>query len=160
MNILGIDAGLRRTGWGIVKKHNQRLSYVASGVIITKLSSDAEALGQIFDEIFSVIGQYQPHCCAIENTYVNKNPLSSLKLAQARAAAIVACAKHNLAPYEYPASTIKKIVAGKGNADKIQVNKMISLQLGAIKPRTHDESDAVAIAMCCALSRENFEKYN
>ena len=96
--------------------------------------------------------QYCPSHSAIENTYINNNPLSSIKLAQARAAAILACSNHNMIPREYQASTIKKIVSGKGNADKIEVNKMITLQLGNIQTETSDESDAIATAMCDALS--------
>jgi crossover junction endodeoxyribonuclease RuvC len=75
-----------------------------------------------------------------------------LKLAQARAAALIACAENNIIPREYQALTIKKIVCGIGNADKEQINKMISLQLGKISVKSHDESDAIAIAMCYALS--------
>ncbi len=156
---LGIDSGLRKTGWGIVRKENSKIKYVASGVLKTKIiekssehRSDAPALYEIFECIRNIINEYKPDRCSIENTYVNNNPMSSLKLAQARAAAIVACSSAGLIPSEYQASTIKKVVSGKGNADKTQVNKMISLQLGNIKTETSDESDAIAIAMCDALS--------
>ncbi len=156
---LGIDSGLRKTGWGIVRKDNKGIKYIASGVLKTKITdkgpehkSDALALKEIFEYIIDIINQYKPDRCSIENTYVNNNPISSLKLAQARAAAIVACSVSGLIPSEYQASTIKKVVSGKGNADKTQVNKMISLQLGNIKTETSDESDAIAIAMCDALS--------
>ena len=156
---LGIDSGLRNTGWGIVKKENTKITYIASGVIKTKAQnqqdiykSDALALNKIYSAINDIIVQYQPNHCAIENTYINNNPLSSIKLAQARAVAILACSNHNMIPKEYQASTIKKVVAGKGNAEKIEVSKMISLQLGNIKTETNDESDAIAIAMCDALS--------
>ncbi len=156
---LGIDSGLRNTGWGIIKKDGTKLTYITSGVIKTKADnqqdiykSDALALKKIYDMISNVIMQYQPSRSAIENTYINSNPLSSIKLAQARAVAILACSMHNMIPREYQASTIKKVVTGKGNADKIEVNKMITLQLGHIKTETSDESDAIATAICDALS--------
>lgn len=159
---LGIDSGLRKTGWGLVKKDNFKLVYIASGVLKTKVKpvgdhyrSDAEALSEIYNFIYETIQHYKPHYCSIENTYVNNNAISSLKLAQARAAAIVACANHRILPREYQASTIKKIVTGKGNSDKLQVYKMISLQLGNISVETNDESDAIAVAMCDALSNRN-----
>lgn len=155
--ILGIDSGLRRTGWAILQKNGSKLLYVKSGVIKTTKNdngpSNAVALGEIFHGMSEIILQCKPTSAAIENTYVNENPLSSLKLAQARAAAIVACAHHNLIPIEYQASTIKKAVAGKGNADKAQVYRMITLQLGSIQYDTNDETDAIAIAMCHALHR-------
>jgi crossover junction endodeoxyribonuclease RuvC len=156
---LGIDSGLRKTGWGIVSKENTHIKYIASGVLKTKITeispeykSDALALNEIFEYIKDIINKYKPDHCAIENTYVNNNPISSIKLAQARAAAIIACSSSGLIPREYQASTIKKVVSGKGNADKTQVNKMISLQLGNIKTKTSDESDAIAIAVCDALN--------
>ena len=153
MVFLGVDPGLNSTGWGIIKKNGSRLEYIISGVIKTNCSktSIAYQLLEIFNDISRVISQYNPSHVAIENTYVNENPSSSLKLAQARAAAIIASAQSGLIPTEYQASTIKKVVTGKGNADKAQVDKMITLQLGSIIYKTHDESDAIAIAMCDAL---------
>ncbi len=147
---LGIDAGLRKTGWAIITKIDNQIKYISSGVIKTT-GCDAEALLKIFDSISEVIEKHKPHYVAIENTYVNENPLSSLKLAQARSASIIACSKAGLIPSEYQASTIKKVVSGKGNADKSQVERMITLQLGQITKKTYDESDAIAIAFCDAL---------
>lgn len=160
MKFLGIDCGLRKTGWAIIQKVNSKLIYIKSGIIRTKIQnenelikSDALALQTIYDSLIEIITLHQPNHASIENTYVNNNPLSSLKLAQARAAAIIACCTQKIIPYEYQASTIKKVVTGKGNADKIQVNKMICLQLGKINTESNDESDAIAIAMCDALSK-------
>jgi crossover junction endodeoxyribonuclease RuvC len=157
---LGIDPGLRQTGWGIIAK-NISISYIASGIIKTisdeKISShrsDPRALGLIYNGIQKIIVDYKVSQCAIENTYVNSNPISSLKLAQARAAAIVACYNNGCMPYEYPASTIKKTITGKGNADKLQVQKMIQIQLGYVGGTQMDETDAIAIAMCHALQHK------
>jgi crossover junction endodeoxyribonuclease RuvC len=149
MVFLGIDPGLRKTGWAIIKKNCDKLQYIASGVI--KTIGTYSPLLEIFNCIDQVIFQYNPSHAAIENTYVNENPISSLKLAQARGAAIIACAKNRLIPSEYQASTIKKVVAGKGNGNKADVYKMITLQLGYISSETYDESDAIAIAMCDSL---------
>lgn len=158
MIFLGIDPGLNKTGWGILEKSQNNLRYINSGVIKTKLDREsiAEPLLEIFNEITNVILQYKPSHAAIENTYVNNNPISSLKLAQARAVAIVACAKNGLIPSEYHASTIKKVVSGKGNSNKDDIYKMITLQLGHIKDKIYsDESDAIAIAMCNALFQKH-----
>lgn len=151
---LGIDAGLRKTGWAIVTKSRTQIKYIASGVIKTK-GNEVESLLNIFEGITTVILDYKPDFAAIENTYVNENPLSSLKLAQARSASLIACAKNQLIPTEYQASSIKKVVTGKGNADKSQVQRMINLQLGQIITETHDESDAIAIALCDALFKKS-----
>ena len=157
MVFLGIDPGLRKTGWGIIIRNGNQLKYLASGLIKNDKSSDLIALSLlgIFNGISKVISDYKPSYVAIENTYVNNNPLSSLKLAQARAAAIIACAKYGIIPSEYQASTIKKIVSGKGNADKNDIHKMITLQLGYISTESHDETDAIAIAMCNALFQKS-----
>jgi len=153
LSFLGIDPGLRRTGWAIIRKDKTCLKYIASGVIQPRytIQSIAYQLIDIFNGICHVISQYEPSYVAIENTYVNENPASSLKLAQARSAAIIASAKYGLIPSEYQASTIKKTVSGNGNADKEQLYKMITLQLGFIKCKTNDESDAIAIAICDTL---------
>jgi crossover junction endodeoxyribonuclease RuvC len=153
MTFLGIDPGLIKTGWAIVKRNGSQLQYIASGIIKTKSNKQSIAyqLIDIFNGISQIISLHEPSYVAIENTYVNENPSSSLKLTQARAAAIIASANSGLIPSEYQASTIKKIVSGKGNADKQEVYKMITLQLGSIICKTHDESDAIAIAMCDAL---------
>ena len=155
---LGIDSGLRRIGWGLILKDKQKLLYIASGVFKTTIGnteiyyhSDGIALKEIYNFIYNLISEKKPTHCAVENTYVNNNPLSSLKLAQARSAVIIACCNHDLLPREYQASTIKKIVSGRGNADKLELHKMINIQLGNIKTTTNDESDAIAIAMCDAL---------
>lgn len=153
MLFLGIDPGLRKTGWAVIKKNASQLQYIKSGIIKTSNGRESIAypLVELFNGILQVISQYNPSYVAIENTYVNENPASSLKLAHARAAAIIASAKNGLIPSEYQASTIKKVVSGNGKADKDQLYNMIALQLGSIKCETHDESDAIAIAICDAL---------
>jgi crossover junction endodeoxyribonuclease RuvC len=156
MICLGIDPGLNKTGWAVIKKSNQSLKYLGSGIIKSEANKHlGEQLVAIFNGIIAVIEKYHPSHAAIENTYVNSNASSSLKLAQARAAAIVACGKNGIIPIEYQASTIKKVISGKGNATKPSVYKMITLQLGYISPTTYDESDAVAIAMCHTLFQKD-----
>jgi crossover junction endodeoxyribonuclease RuvC len=150
---LGIDPGLRKTGWAIISKNDCNLVYIASGIIQPQhpRKSIAYPLIDIFNGLCQVISNYHPSYVAIENTYVNENAASSLKLAQARSAAIIASARHGLIPSEYQASTIKKVVSGNGKADKKQLYKMITLQLGVIQCQTDDESDAIAIAICDTL---------
>ncbi|CAL7959957.1 Crossover junction endodeoxyribonuclease RuvC [Alphaproteobacteria bacterium] len=131
ITVLGIDAGLRRTGWGVVLKSKTQLEYIAAG-IINNLYTEVgltKRLGAIFDQIRHVIQTYKPDHCSIENTYINSNYETSLKLAQARTAAMLACYAEGLVPVEYQASTIKKSITGSGKADKVQIAKMVSLFL-------------------------------
>ena len=120
---LGIDPGLRKTGWGIVKNQGSSISYVLSGVIQTRSKGDmSQKLLHIFQELEGTIKQHNLQSVAIENTYVNVNYDSSLKLAQARAAAILACARCGYGITEYQAKMVKKRLTGSGNADKEQVS--------------------------------------
>ena len=159
--ILGIDPGLLHTGWAVIcKKNNKDLSYIDSGVIhsIPKIGNGqkksqyfAIKLGLIFAELEKIINRHKPNTTAIENTYVNTNFNSSLKLSQARAAAILACTVNDLQITEYQAKTVKKTLTGSGIADKTQMTKMINLYLrDVIMIRSYDEADAIAIAICHA----------
>jgi crossover junction endodeoxyribonuclease RuvC len=153
---LGIDPGLNNTGWGMVLYGGKdSFEYVDSGVISTKSNLlQAERLKIIFDGVMEKLELYKPSYAAIENTYVNINNASSLKLAQAKAAALIALAKGGININEYPAKTIKKIVTGSGNADKEQVKKMMQIWLPNKYIENADEADAVAIALCDALSNK------
>jgi crossover junction endodeoxyribonuclease RuvC len=160
MYYLGLDISLRKSGWGLVEKKNNKITYLASGIIVTKAQkiqkgyhSDSEALLELYQNLIAIFEQYQPNYCAIENSYVNLNPLSSLKLAQARAMGILVAAKFGLLPKEYQASSIKKIVTGKGNSDKEAVYRLIKLQLGPLAVESYDESDAIAIAFSYSLEK-------
>jgi crossover junction endodeoxyribonuclease RuvC len=159
MYYLGLDISLRQTGWGLLEK-TSRITYKASGIIKTKADkqekgyhSDVLALKFLHDSLIEIFTEYKPQKVAIENSYVNSNPLSSLKLAQARAIGLLTSAQFNLIPKEYQASTIKKIVTGKGNADKEQVHRLLKLQLGPLTVASYDESDALALAFCLSLDK-------
>ena len=136
--IIGIDPGLRNTGWGVVSMDRSALSYIASGVIINTSSADdiGVRLGFIFKELSKVLVLYNPNQAAIENIYVNTNFKTSLHLAQAKAAAMIACDYMQISIVEYQAKTVKKVIVGNGNADKEQVLKMLGFYLPNIKSQT------------------------
>jgi len=148
--ILGIDPGSRITGYGLIRLSGQRLSYVGSGCI--RMSGDdlPEKLKQIYDGVSEIITQYQPQLFAIERVFMARNADSALKLGQARGSAIVAAVNHRLPVAEYAAREIKQAVVGKGGADKVQIQHMVTtlLQLPG-KPQA-DAADALAVAMCHA----------
>lgn len=155
--ILGIDPGLRKTGWAIIMAQSRAsLLYVASGVISTKQTdSDGIRLHKIFSSISDIIAKNEITSVAIENTYVNTNYASSLRLAHARAASIIACAHHQLEVSEYQAKSIKKMITGSGSAQKDQLMRALHLYLedfDSRKLQSLDESDAIALAICHAVT--------
>jgi crossover junction endodeoxyribonuclease RuvC len=154
--LIGIDPGLRRTGWGVIESDGVRLSYVASGHISSKADDDlAYRLRELFEGLQSVIATYKPSEAAVEETFVNENPRSTLKLGQARGIALLAPALLGLKVAEYPANLIKKTVVGAGHADKKQIQAMIGYLLPKAKFGSADEADALAIAICHANHRSS-----
>jgi crossover junction endodeoxyribonuclease RuvC len=154
--IIGIDPGLRRTGWGIVESDGVRLIYVASGCITSTNDEDlAYRLRELYEGLTSVIASFKPHEAAVEETFVNENPRSTLKLGQARGMALLAPAMQGLRVAEYPANLIKKTVVGAGHADKNQIQTMIGYLLPKAKFDSADEADALAIAICHANHRSS-----
>jgi len=149
---LGIDPGLTCTGWAIIDLiNNGKFQYIDSGVIKTSVNTNNHArLNFIFQECCKVLTSYRPNYAAIEETYVNNNGKSSIVLAQAKAASIIAITQNSIPIGEYPAKRIKKTISGSGNADKEQVLKMIGYWLENISISLFDESDAIAIALCHA----------
>lgn len=154
IRILGIDPGLRRTGWGVVDSDGVRLSYVASGVVTSTSDEDlAYRLRELFEGLCGVIASFSPHEAAVEETFVNDNPRSTLKLGQARGAALLAPAMKGLRVAEYTPNQIKKTVVGAGHAEKQQIQAMIGFLLPKAKFESADEADALAIAICHANHR-------
>lgn len=150
MRIFGIDPGLQKTGWGVIDVAGNRLTHVAHGVIKTATSAEtAQRLHAIFDEITALLSLWQPTHAAIEETFVNKNPASSLKLGLARGVAMMAPAKAGLDVAEYPANLVKKSVVGAGHAEKTQVQAMIKVLLPGVEASS-DAADALAVAICHA----------
>jgi crossover junction endodeoxyribonuclease RuvC len=154
IRILGIDPGLRRTGWGLVEADGNRLIYVACGSVET---SERAALGDrlvvIHDGLAQVIEQYRPHEAAVENTFVNANAVATLKLGQARGIAMLVPAKAGLVVAEYAPNVVKKTVVGAGHGEKAQIRMMIGVLLPKADPQSEDAADALAIAVCHAHHR-------
>ena len=154
IRILGIDPGLRRTGWGVLDSDGVRLIYVASGVITSAADDDlAYRLRALFEGVMGVIASFDPAEAAVEETFVYDNPRSTLKLGQARGAALLAPAMKGMKVAEYTPNQIKKTVVGAGHADKKQVQAMIGFLLPKAKFESADEADALAIAICHANQR-------
>jgi crossover junction endodeoxyribonuclease RuvC len=155
VRIIGIDPGLRRTGWGVVESDGVRLSYVSSGLITSTTDVDlAYRLRELFEGIASVISSFKPHEAAVEETFVNDNARATLKLGQARGMALLAPALGGLSVAEYPPNLIKKTVVGAGHAEKHQVQTMIGFLLPKARCQSADEADALAIAICHANHRQ------
>ena len=151
MRIIGLDPGLQHTGWGIIDQDGSRLSFVAAGRISTVASRPlAERLVEIHTGLVAVIDAHQPDAAAVEETFVNKNPTSTLKLGVARGVALLTPALHKLEVFEYPANLIKKSVVGAGHAGKEQVQMMVRVLLPASQAESPDAADALAVAICHA----------
>ena len=146
--ILGIDPGLLHTGWAIIDVAGSSRKYIASGVILPPVKIDfAQRLAFIFNGINEICEKFNPAECAIEVIFVNKNSKTTLLLGHARAAAITAVAVKDVPVFEYEPNKVKKALTGMGHADKEQIYKMLSILLPAARPKTADESDAIAIAL-------------
>jgi crossover junction endodeoxyribonuclease RuvC len=154
IRILGIDPGLRRTGWGIVGSDGVRLAYVASGMIASDAADPlAVRLAALFQGLCAVIATHQPDEAAVEETFVNENARATLKLGQARGIAMLAPAVKSIRVAEYPPNVIKKTVVGAGHADKKQIQMMVGMLLPRARFDSPDEADALAIAVCHANHR-------
>jgi crossover junction endodeoxyribonuclease RuvC len=148
--ILGIDPGLRVTGFGVIDKNGSRLSYVASGRIRTPEGDLARRLKAILDGLAEVIAEHRPAQVALERVFVNVNPASTLLLGQARGTAVCAAVIHRLPVAEYTALQVKQAVVGNGHAQKRQVQEMVRRLLGLQGDPSPDAADALACAICHA----------
>jgi len=149
--VIGIDPGLTETGWGIIESVGQRIQYIASGVIKTEASDPLpKRLLKIHTELLEVLDRYHPNASGIEDTYVNVNSGSSLKLSHARASAMLTLAMRACPIVEYPAKTVKKSLVGNGKAEKEQIQAMLVILLGGAFVKNKNEADALAIAICHA----------
>ena len=155
MRILGLDPGLAATGWGVIDARANRLSHVANGVVRTKSGlSLARRLAQIDAGLADVIGRYLPAAAAVEETFVNRNPASALKLGQARGVVLVAASRAGLEVAEYSPNVIKKTVVGAGHAAKEQTGGRRGRPSAASAPHGPDAAAAAARASCHARRRE------
>ena len=155
LRILGLDPGLRKTGWGVISVEGSRLVHVAHGVIAPKDSLPfAERLLCLFAGIEAIIAEHGPHEAAVEETFMNNNAQSALKLGHARAMAMIVPARAGLLVAEYAATVVKKAVVGTGSADKAQVGWMIARLLPTAGKTTSDAADALAVAIAHAHHRK------
>jgi len=151
MRILGIDPGLRRTGFGVIEAHGARLSYVASGTVVVPAGDALPArLKVILDNLREIVRDTRPDVAALEIVFLNTNPASTLLLGQARGAALCALADSGLDVSEYTALQIKKAVVGTGRAAKTQVQAMVQRLLALDGMPAPDSADALACAICHA----------
>jgi crossover junction endodeoxyribonuclease RuvC len=154
IRILGIDPGLRNTGWGVIEAAGTRLTYIGCGSIHTDAATSlAERLALIHRSIARLVDDQRPAEAAVEETFVNRDPQSTLKLGQARGAALAALALMELPVAEYAANLIKKTVVGVGHAEKAQVQMMVKMLLPASQAKSPDAADALAVAICHASHR-------
>jgi crossover junction endodeoxyribonuclease RuvC len=156
IRILGIDPGLRRTGWGMVTIEGNRLAFLGCGSVATdERLALAIRLVTIHDALIRIIDEFRPDEAAVEATFVNKDAKATLKLGQARGIAMVVPAKAGVPVAEYAPNLVKKTIVGAGHGDKAQVRMMIGVLLPKADPRTEDAADALAIAVTHAHHRQS-----
>ena len=148
MRILGIDPGLRNMGWGVIDVSGSRISHVANGICHSKAGDLAPRLLSLHQQLTDIFATYQPDCAAVEQTFVNKDGVATLKLGQARAIALLVPAQMGIPIGEYAPNAVKKTVVGVGHAAKQQVEHMVKIQLPGVKLEGADAADALAIAIC------------
>ena len=156
IRILGIDPGLRRTGWGVVTIEGNRLSFVACGSLASDERADlAVRLLSIHDGLQRVVAEHVPDEAAVEATFVNKDATATLKLGQARGIAMLVPAIAGLRVAEYAPNLVKKTIVGAGHCEKAQIRMMIGVLLPKADPASEDAADALAIAVCHAHHRQS-----
>jgi crossover junction endodeoxyribonuclease RuvC len=156
IRILGIDPGLRRTGWGVVEIAGNRLGFLGCGSVTTNDRDDlATRLLVIYDGLMRILDEFRPDEAAVEITFVNKDAKSTLKLGQARGIAMVVPAKAGVPVAEYAPNLVKKSIVGAGHGDKTQVRIMIGVLLPKADPGSDDAADALAIAVTHAHHRQS-----
>lgn len=156
MRIIGIDPGLQRTGWGVLDARDNRLSFIAEGTLTTNPKAAlSDRLVQLYDGLWAVLETWAPEQAAVEETFVNKNPMSTLKLGQARAIALLVPARRGLGVGEYSPNLVKKTVVGAGHAAKEQVQMMVKTLLPGAGNAGPDAADALAVAICHAHHYES-----
>lgn len=154
VKILGLDPSLSSTGWGVIEAKNNRLAYVADGFIPTDAKLPIEQrLDIIYRTLCNVIETYKPEEAAIEQTFLNSNPATSLKLSMARGVVVLSAGTYALPLSEYEPTKVKKATVGVGRAEKSQVETMVKILLPGVKPKNNDSSDALAIAITHAHFR-------
>jgi len=156
IRILGIDPGLRRTGWGIIAIDGSHLRFLACGSLLTdEKQALAARLLAIHDGLRDVVKEHAPDEAAVEATFVNKDALATLKLGQARGIAMLVPAIAGLPVAEYAPNLVKKTIVGAGHGEKAQVRMMVGVLLPKAAPQSDDAADALAVAVCHAHHRQS-----
>jgi crossover junction endodeoxyribonuclease RuvC len=154
VRILGIDPGLRNTGWGLITQDGSKLSFIACGTVKSdEKKSLAERLKQLHDGLSEIVASYTPDEAAVEETFVNKDARATLKLGHARGIALLVPALAGLSVAEYAPNLVKKTIVGAGHADKDQIHMMVKVLLPKSDAKTPDAADALAIALTHAQHR-------
>ena len=160
MRVLGLDPGLRHTGWGVIEVTGTRLSHLGDGVVHAATNQPlAMRLVSLFRQITQVVERFHPDEAAVEETFVNRNPASTLKLGVARGVVLLAPAERGLPVAEYSANLIKKAVVGGGHAGKAQVQLMVRRLLPGCGIGEPDAADALAVAICHAHQVETRRRW-
>lgn len=156
IRIIGVDPGLRRTGWGVIETLGNSLRFVASGTLKSDNKLDlASRLNQLYDGLEEVLHLYRPFEAAVEHTFVNKDATATLKLGQARGIAMLAPSRAGLRVAEYAPNAVKKAVIGVGHGDKKQIHMMVKVLMPKASFDSDDAADALAIAICHAHHRSS-----
>jgi crossover junction endodeoxyribonuclease RuvC len=151
MIFLGLDPGLQSTGWGVIEAQGNRLRHVANGQVKSRADNAlGQRLTQLYEALEAIIAEFRPDAAAVEETFVNQNPRSTLKLGQARGVALLAAARCGVVVGEYAPAVIKKAVVGVGQAEKDQVHAMVKRLLPGANVAGPDAADALAIAIAHA----------
>lgn len=150
MRVLGIDPGLRNLGWGVIEVAGSRLTHIANGIIHSEGEDLAVRLLSLHSALTRIIADHRPDAAAVEQTFVNKDAVATLKLGQARGIALLAPAQAGIPVGEYAPNAVKKAVVGVGHADKAQIAHMVRYQLPGVILAGPDAADALAIAICHA----------
>jgi crossover junction endodeoxyribonuclease RuvC len=156
IRILGVDPGLRRTGWGIVTIQGNALAFVAAGTVKAPLDGElAHRLATLHAGLTEVVRSFLPDEAAVEQTFVNRDAAATLKLGQARGIALLVPAQAGLAVAEYAPNAVKKAIVGAGHAEKVQIRAMVRVLLPRAEFDSDDAADALAIAICHAHHRQS-----
>ena len=155
MRLIGFDPGLQKTGWGVIKVNGNLISTIGNGTVYTDASVTlAERLVQLYEGLIKVVLEYSPDEAAVEETFVNVNPLSTLKLGQARGVTMFVPASKGIPVSEYTPNLVKKTIVGTGHATKEQIQMMVKTLLPGTVPDSADSADALAVAICHANHRK------
>jgi crossover junction endodeoxyribonuclease RuvC len=154
IRIIGIDPGLRRTGWGVIDAVGNSLRFVASGTVTSDGDKDlASRLCELHDGLADIVHSYKPDEAAVEQTFVNKDAVATLKLGQARGIAMLVPARSGLRVAEYAPNAVKKAIIGVGHGEKQQIHMMLKILMPRAEFKGNDAADALAIAICHAHNR-------